>query len=257
VRLVDWLGDVPAGEATEALERDLSNALLGDVGERARHREQAERVERSWSRIGDWFTPAFDARILALLVPAHDAERERIGFYRFVLPRPRVDDAQPSPLPPSPLALRTVRWLLSDPATAVLVAGRLQVVDAAYGTAGRRELRRAGCTIDEGVAQEPARVELSLAGEAEEERAAPLRLTAYFRGGSDPPGAAETGPSCVEVRADPDGPAGLRMLERKLNRAIGLAQPPASTGASGASPVSSAGAADPGAGTSSIRVSSP
>jgi hypothetical protein len=251
---VEWLDDVPAAEAAAALEVDLSNALLDEVGERARHQARAERVERSWSRIGDWFTPAFDARIVALLVPAYDAERARIGFYRFVLPRPRVEDEQPAPLPAKPLALRTVRWLLSDPVTAGLLAGRLRVVDVAYGRAGRRELRRAGCGIDGGP-EEKAKVELSLAGEDDDETAAPLRLTAYFSGGSDPRGASEENPSCVVVRADPDGPAGLRMLERKLNRAIGLVQPPAAS--AGASSVPVAGGADPGAGTSSTRVSSP
>jgi hypothetical protein len=253
VSLVEWLGDVSASEVTAGLERELANELLAAVGERARHEERADLVERSWSKVGDWFAPAFDARIVALLVPSFDAERNRVGFYRFVLPRPRAEDAQPLPIPSKPLALRTVRWLLSDPTTAGLIVGRLRVIDVAYGRSGRRELRRAGCATGDRD-EKMARVELSLAGEADDETAAPLRLTAYFPEDSDLRGVTEETPYCAGVQADPDGPAQLRILERKLNRAIGLAQPPTSAGAAS---VSAAGAAGSGAGTTSTLVISP
>jgi len=78
-----WLGDIPIHDlfvrweierSNRALSRDAP-ALGGEFSE-------------EWAALRRlFFVPSY-ARVLALLTPVHDPERDVIGFYRVVLPRP-------------------------------------------------------------------------------------------------------------------------------------------------------------------------
>jgi hypothetical protein len=85
-RLVAWLGDVAAHEAALELERRVMNEVLDDRSGTAE--ERSGRVAASWHKLGRWFPPATQVRIVTPLVPAYDPRRDLIGFYRFLLPAP-------------------------------------------------------------------------------------------------------------------------------------------------------------------------
>jgi hypothetical protein len=138
-RLAGWLGDLNAGEVIRSLEERLINDLLaGDS-------DGVEMAAASWRKLGEWFPPALDRRIVTPLVPAYDPTREAVGFYRFVLPRPEAHGPQPLPLPDRPLALLAVERLLELPEAAASIPGRVRVTEVSYQRASRQEIRDAGC----------------------------------------------------------------------------------------------------------------
>ncbi|MDX1388393.1 MAG: VWA domain-containing protein, partial [Acidobacteriota bacterium] len=112
--LAEWLGDIPARDLALALETRLANALLGADDDVDRRDLAAGIAETGWALLLDWFPPATEVRILSPLVPAYDAERDTIGFFRVILPRPNFDGPPEDPVPEEPLALRTVQWLLEE-----------------------------------------------------------------------------------------------------------------------------------------------
>jgi VWFA-related protein len=146
--LAEWLGDVSARDLALALETRLSNTILGGGGG---HRELAVRIaDVGWDPMLEWFPPATEVRILSPLVPAYDPERDAIGFYRVILPRPNFDGPPEDPVPERPLALRTVRWLLENDDVATALDGvEVDSVDQVTLSRGQRQalnrrLRRAG-----------------------------------------------------------------------------------------------------------------
>jgi hypothetical protein len=164
--LVEWLGDVPAGEAALVLERRVINDLLRDpTGEQVR----AERIAASWFKLDRWFGPATRVRILTPLVPAFDRDRQTIGFYRFLLPSPEPYRSAAEPIPDRPLALLALASLMEDrPIRDLLVAEGVQVRTLRYSPVRRRELSRSGCSWVTAPRQSVAKVAVELtAGEPE------------------------------------------------------------------------------------------
>ena len=222
--LVEWLGDVTAQQAAAALEVDLANTLLVAGEDRHAAEQRAARVESVWDRLGRWFPPAFDLRIVALLLPAYDPERDVVGFYRFVLPRPRSDDVEPRPLPERPLGLRTVRWLLDRTGARAAIAGRAEVLDVDYGPVSRRAVRRAGCPT--AMASDPGAtaVALTLATTEPAESPGLLYVAAYYPGPDPAVGAAPSAPACFRIEAGEGSAPGLVELQRRLEEVVSADQ---------------------------------
>ena len=82
--LAAWLGDIPAHELfvrweQRRIDRAIEGVAPGPLDARfAEAWREARRV---------MFAPSY-ARVLTMLVPVHDLDRDRIGFWRVVLPRP-------------------------------------------------------------------------------------------------------------------------------------------------------------------------
>lgn len=172
LHLSQWLGDVPAMDVVNALELRMINSIIGGSGEIAA-------IESSWHKLGEWLPPAVDARIITPLVPVHDSERDAMGFYRFVLPRPQAHGHQPSPLSPKPLGLMLMRRLLGDQEAARLISHRLRAVEVRYGGVGAREVRSSDCPAKPAMLRRSTRVEITFADVTSGEEPF-LRLVAYF-----------------------------------------------------------------------------
>ena len=77
-----WLGDMSVHELFVRWERDHADRLLASDPD-----EEPATFEAAWHRMhGLLYAPSY-ARVLLLLRPVHDPERDRIGFWRLVLPR--------------------------------------------------------------------------------------------------------------------------------------------------------------------------
>jgi hypothetical protein len=172
LHLSQWLGDLSALEAVNALERRMIDSLIGGGGD-------VTTIESSWHKLSAWFPPAVEARIVTPLVPVHDPERDEMGFYRFVLPRPQAHGRQPSPLSPRPLALMLMRRLLGDQEAARLISHRLRAVEVRYGGVGAREVRLGDCPAKPSLLRRSTRVEITFADVTLGEEPF-LRLVAYF-----------------------------------------------------------------------------
>ncbi|MCU0231012.1 MAG: VWA domain-containing protein [Acidobacteria bacterium] len=107
--LADWLGDIPARELLLALQARGATELL------AGRTAGADRLETAWPRLVDAFGAATAAGVVALLVPALGPERESIGYWRVVLPRPPFAGPPPAIAPRAPLALSAARWIAGQP----------------------------------------------------------------------------------------------------------------------------------------------
>jgi len=137
LHLAGWLGDVDADEVVNSLEAQLASELLAGRG------EFPDTVSSSWHRLGEWFPPAVEARILTPLIPVYDREREQIGFYRFVLQRPHPHRRHPLPLPDRPLALLVVERMAEQ-------LGAVEVSEVSYRKADIQAIHEAGCTEELG-----------------------------------------------------------------------------------------------------------
>jgi len=115
--LAAWLGDISAAELFEGWERRRVDDLIASDGV-----APIDTFLERWTALrGMFFVPSY-ARVLTLLAPVHDPERDLIGYWRVVLPRPswlgqrvkgwknRVDysDLPLDLIPDEPLALRTL-----------------------------------------------------------------------------------------------------------------------------------------------------
>jgi hypothetical protein len=82
--LAAWLGDIPAHDLFVRWEIEQANRRL--TGPRAE--PGLEPFLERWKQTRRlFFVPSY-ARVLALLSPVHDLERDRVGYWRVVLPRP-------------------------------------------------------------------------------------------------------------------------------------------------------------------------
>jgi len=107
--LAAWLGDVPARDLLLALEaRGATEMLRGRT-------EDATRLETAWPRLVDAFGAATAVGVVALLAPVLGPDRDGVGFWRIVLPRPQFVGPAPDPTPRAPLALAAARWLGAQP----------------------------------------------------------------------------------------------------------------------------------------------
>lgn len=178
-RLAEWLGDVPVERAALALETRLANRLLAGRACDVELSARVERVAARWPALTEWFPPALDVRILTPLVPALDAERETMGFYRFLLPWPRPPRSRGG-LAPRPLVLESVRMLIGSPGAERLLRGRARIGEAGLVAIGRRELRRDGCAAQDKATTGAWRVEFDLRVGSSAEADRSVRLRAYY-----------------------------------------------------------------------------
>lgn len=89
--LAAWLGDVTARDLLLGWERRLLDARLAG--------EDAPEASQRWQRLRDTLSVPSRVRVVAPVNLVHDRERNLIGFWRIVLPRPEwfADRIAPSP----------------------------------------------------------------------------------------------------------------------------------------------------------------
>jgi hypothetical protein len=215
IHLVEWLGDLRVQETALVLERELAAVLLQhDAADAA----QVESIVASWPKLQQWFPPATSVRILTPLIPAYDPDRQRIGFYRFLLPSPRQLGGRPELVPARPLGFETLRWMIDDRRIAALLLGRVRLESIDYASAKRRELIEADCfAARDDPAKSWRRVGLTL---TVDDFDIPLRLSAYWSVVWPPIGAEPGEPLCVRVDKQQDGPAALRDLAVQLAESL-------------------------------------
>lgn len=202
--LANWHGDVDAAAAFGQLEAMAASRLLGDP--EAWDRVDPAAVVSAWPRLATMFPPAVDVRLLAPLVAVLDAPRETLGFYRFVLPRPRWNASDRPPLvPPVPLGLVAVEALAARPELQRALERRVRVVDVRY-----EPDRRA----PDGLRQ-PVGVDLVLVP-ARNRLGTTVRLTAWFDALA---GTAEVTAEQLAC-AEPTTKAGSRTAARALSRLL-------------------------------------
>ena len=190
--LTAWLGDLAARDVVLALERMTVNGLFGsrDVASDRDPQALAEIVLDAWDRLPEWFPPATSVRIVAPLVPAYSPDRDVIGFYRFVLPRPRPNVARIDAIPPRPLALQTALWLRRKELLGRLGDAAPHVLALDYRPVQKLELHETDCSVpDRGATTPTSKVRIDI-GSARDLPA--LTLVAYFHDG-------RTDPSCLSV----------------------------------------------------------
>ena len=190
--LTEWLGDLAARDVALTLEQMTVNVLLGssDVARDRDPQALAAIVLDRWHRLREWFPPAISARVVAPLVPAYSPERDVIGFYRFVLPRPRPDVARIDAIPPRPLALLTVLWLGREELLGRFDDAPPHVLAVDYRPVQDLELLENACPSPDRQATSPtSKVRIDL-GRAPDQPV--LSLVAYFH--ED-----RTDPSCLAV----------------------------------------------------------
>jgi VWFA-related protein len=198
-RLVAWLGDVVARDAALELERRVMNGLLD--GRSGAAEDDSAALAESWRKLGRWFPPATQVRIVTPLVPAYDAGRDLIGFYRFLLPAPTPTGEGSETVPARPLGLLALRWLLEgEEAASVLLGGGVRVSSLEYASAKPRELRRAGCAPDTRAAAE-AIERVAIEFHERSADAVAFRLVAFFSPPAESPGTPGAGlrPICLAV----------------------------------------------------------
>ncbi|ANM30342.1 hypothetical protein ABI59_13330 [Acidobacteria bacterium Mor1] len=197
--LGEWLGDVTAFDLVRELERRAVNHTLGHpVGSGPR---ALRTVEERWQDLERWFPAPTHVRIITPLVPAIDAGREAVGFYRFVLPRAEAERAPLDGVPPEPLGLEFFRWLRQRAGQA---GGDVEVHDLAYEPLLWRDRRRVRRALEKGSdADTPWRklrvlqADVGPAGSP----APTVRLTAYYPGyGQTVENGPEAGPLCLTAR---------------------------------------------------------
>lgn len=120
-----WLGDLPVADLFIEWERQqVTRALRGEIDE-----AEARLFVERWRAAHRLLGLASYARVLGVVAPAYDPQEDRVGFYRFVLPRPswylpRMRDHRRHPewkdlpldlVPPHPAALATLIRLADDP----------------------------------------------------------------------------------------------------------------------------------------------
>ncbi len=221
--LAGWLGDVPALEAASAYERDVANQLLRGRGSGERTSPDDE-IERAWHAFRVWFPPPTAVRVLTPLVPSYDPARDVVGFYRILMPQPETGRPPADEIPPLPLGLSTVRWLLRQAGFEERARGRLLVGSIAYAPPSRSErgaLEKADRTIQgdgAGMPRPRTWLKVSVTLEAAESPRRTLTVTGYYRGTWSPTGADSADAVPAAVRACAAGEAGedLRRLARAL-----------------------------------------
>jgi hypothetical protein len=175
------------------------NGLLDDRSGAAE--EDSGMLAGAWHKLGRWFPPATQVRILTPLVPAYDPRRDLIGFYRFLLPAPTPTGEGAETVPERPLGLLALRSLLNEPAAGrILLGGGVRVESLQYAAVKRRELRRAGCVPDARTAGEQFG-KVAIEFHETSAGAASFRLAAFFSGPAERTGAPgpRPRPGCLAV----------------------------------------------------------
>ncbi len=140
--LAEWLGDIPAYDLVVGFEGWAANAVLDiDVPETTAV-FLLDLIDTKWERLGTWFPPPTQVRIVSPLVPAYDEQRDLVGFFRILLPDVAVVGPPPNGIPERPLGLTFLRHLteVTGGRDAWPVGVRMQ--DLTYHWDTRRDRRR-------------------------------------------------------------------------------------------------------------------
>jgi len=165
--LTAWLGDISAHDLFVRWEIERLNLMLSDPDDAG----SLDAFHEEWTALRKvFFVPSY-ARMLTLLSPVYDRRRERVGFYRVILPRPswfgpRLKGWKKHPefvdlpldlVPTLPLGYWALALALADDASvaatlrdgAYRVTGlRYELLDKARHQAPRKAFRHTRVTIE-------------------------------------------------------------------------------------------------------------
>ncbi len=138
-RLAAWLGDLSAAELAAGLDRLAAGAVLaapwdeaGPGADPAGSRPpEATAVAAAWPALRAAFPPPEAIRVRVPLVPAFDAGRGAVGFYRVRLPEPRPGRPPQGLIPGQPPALAAAEWL-RDTGWRAPAGGAIRLVSVVY-----------------------------------------------------------------------------------------------------------------------------
>ncbi|PYT08263.1 MAG: hypothetical protein DMF49_05755 [Acidobacteria bacterium] len=153
--LGEWLGDIEARTLALQIEKEAANLFLtAPPGEGSSALENIDRIEASWGDLAFWFATSERARIVTPLVPVFDGSRDRVGFWRVVIPRPApiatglaVPALPPREilpedrLPARPAGLRLIRRLLESDDVRLRLSDRFRVASLCEEPLSGAELR--------------------------------------------------------------------------------------------------------------------
>jgi hypothetical protein len=100
----EWLSDIPARDLVLQLETRVANRIR--TLPKAEGKLRRERLERFWQSLVARFGAPTRQRVVTLLFPVYDVDRDVVGFHRVLLPRPRPDGPPVDPVPPYPFGSR-------------------------------------------------------------------------------------------------------------------------------------------------------
>jgi len=230
--LAEWLGDVPATELASRVEARAAAVLLEDRGAGRDVPELTRRVIDHWDELRAWLPPPTRIRVLTPLLPAYDPERDVIGFYRVVLPGPRVGWPPVEQVPDAPYGLLTLRWLVEQGGMGEYLRGDVRLASLGgrrLDPSTTRRLVNGTMAISEQSALRapPTRsvsLEFTNASPGPEGDEGTLSVTAYVSRGFEQPDAGDQGgPFCMQVEST-GAPltADLEKLSRALTTLVDL-----------------------------------
>jgi VWFA-related protein len=234
--LAEWLGDVPATELAARVETRAARILIEDRAAGAPIPDVARRVVDHWNELRAWLPPPTRVRVLTPLLPAYDAERDVIGFYRVLLPAPRVGWPPVEQVPDAPYGLLTLRWLVEQGGMAEYLGGDVRLAALSHRrldppTARRLVNTTASRGAGGGVSRPPPTRSVSLefgAASGHGVHEGTLTVTAYVSRDALQPDAADPGgPFCMQFETEAAGGTGalgpdLEKLSRALTTLIEL-----------------------------------
>jgi Ca-activated chloride channel family protein len=194
--LAGWLGDVRAHDLVVALETDAVNALLDPAAPASESAALVDAIDRHWAKLGDWFPPPTQVRIVTPLVPQYDPERDIVGFWRLILPRVTGGGPPQDRIPDHPLALTLLRGM--GPTGQRIEALRYAFEDAKERRRIIGSARRSGLVQGDDWTSVPM-VSMSIVGGDD----IPLHLTVLWSGPEESPT-----PLCVDLGDDEPRPTG-------------------------------------------------
>lgn len=126
--LAEWLGDVPAHDLAYEFQLEVARRMLR-TGESRHYGSESdlEVVGPFWARMVSWMPPPSRVRVVTPLVPAYDARRDVVGFYRFSLPHFRGGGPPVDLIPERPFGLEILDMLLEDDDVAAALRGNVRV----------------------------------------------------------------------------------------------------------------------------------
>lgn len=109
--LAEWLGDISAYDLVVGFEGWAANAVLDTDVPESTADFLLDLIDTHWERLGEWFPPPTQVRIVSPLVPSYDADRDLVGFWRILLPEVAVVGPPRNGVPERPLGLTFLRHL--------------------------------------------------------------------------------------------------------------------------------------------------
>jgi len=140
--LAEWLGDIPAYDLVIGFEGWAANAVLDTDVPQSTANFLLDLIDAKWERLGEWFPPPTQVRIVSPLVPAYDEDRDLVGFWRILLPDVAVVGAPPNGIPERPLGLTFLRHLTEVTGGRDAWPTGVRMQDLSYSWDKRKDRRR-------------------------------------------------------------------------------------------------------------------